>query len=260
MWRLLLLLASSTLVVVTASAKDDVYRQRGVLVEMQSVSCGFQQKTGSTVAGVLITGAQHTKSRELLCQEYILKTDRVTYRIRPKEEKHPVLLPVGDSAEFRLKKDKMLLRVPESDNKEREYLVVSMTPSEEFAAAINKTQHPPKPHVSSGEQPVAKERADGDGSDPGSTPPAASTVAQASGPSAPVQTAPAETGSVQVESSPAGAEIFVDSTSAGRTPTQITLRPGSHAIQVVMPGYKDWVQTINVAAGTQQRVAASLAK
>jgi len=62
------------------------------------------------------------------CQEYILKSDRLIYRIRPKDEKHPTLLPVGESAEFRLHKDKMLLRVPESDGKEREYIVVSMTP------------------------------------------------------------------------------------------------------------------------------------
>ncbi len=54
--------------------------------------------------------------------------DRLIYRIRPKDDKHPALLPVGESAEFRIHKDKMLLRVPESDGKEREYIVVSMTP------------------------------------------------------------------------------------------------------------------------------------
>jgi hypothetical protein len=64
----------------------------------------------------------------VLCQEYILKSDRLIYRIRPKDDKHPALLPVGESAEFRIHRDKMLLRVPESDSKEREYIVVSMTP------------------------------------------------------------------------------------------------------------------------------------
>ena len=39
-----------------------------------------------------------------------------------------MLLPVGETAEFRIRKDKMLLRVPEADGKEREYVVVSMTP------------------------------------------------------------------------------------------------------------------------------------
>ncbi len=63
----------------------------------------------------------------MLCQEYVLQSDRIIYRIRPKEEKHPVLLPVGETAEFRIHKDKLLLRVPELDEKEREYLVISMT-------------------------------------------------------------------------------------------------------------------------------------
>jgi len=64
----------------------------------------------------------------VLCQEYILKSDRLIYRIRPKDDKHPLLLPVGEATEFRIHKDKMLLRVPEGDGKEREYIVVSMTP------------------------------------------------------------------------------------------------------------------------------------
>jgi len=39
-----------------------------------------------------------------------------------------VLLPVGETAQFRIHKDKLLLRVPEADGKEREYFVLSMTP------------------------------------------------------------------------------------------------------------------------------------
>ena len=57
------------------------------------------------------------------------------YRIRPREEKHPVLLPVGDQAQFRLAKDKMMLRVEDLDGKEREYLVVSMTPRSDASTA-----------------------------------------------------------------------------------------------------------------------------
>jgi hypothetical protein len=55
----------------------------------------------------------------------------VIYRIRPRDEKHPVLLPVGEQAQFRMEKDKMLLRVEDLDSKDREYIVVSMTPREE---------------------------------------------------------------------------------------------------------------------------------
>jgi len=36
------------------------------------------------------------------------------------------LLPVGELADFRIKRDKLLLAVPEVDGKEREYSVTSM--------------------------------------------------------------------------------------------------------------------------------------
>jgi hypothetical protein len=52
----------------------------------------------------------------------------VIYRIRPKDDKHAVLLPIGQSAQFRLEKNKMLLRIEGTDSKEREYLVLSIKP------------------------------------------------------------------------------------------------------------------------------------
>jgi hypothetical protein len=39
-----------------------------------------------------------------------------------------MLLPIGETAEFRIHKDKLLLRVRESHDKVREYVVVAMTP------------------------------------------------------------------------------------------------------------------------------------
>jgi hypothetical protein len=109
-------------------AKDKPAYDKGVLLQMDSSSCGYAEKDGKTIAGeILGTDGQHKKTQEVLCQEYILKSDRLIYRIRPKDDKHPTLLPVGETAEFRIHKDKMLLRVPESDDKEREYIVVSVT-------------------------------------------------------------------------------------------------------------------------------------
>jgi hypothetical protein len=95
---------------------------------MDSSSCGAQEKGSKTVAGEIFgTDGQHKQTQEMLCQEYILQSDHVIYRIRPKDDKHPVLLPIGETAQFRISKDKLILRVPELNNKEHEYIVVSMT-------------------------------------------------------------------------------------------------------------------------------------
>jgi hypothetical protein len=109
-------------------AKDDHTYVKGVLTQMDTSSCGVAEKGSKTFAGeVLGTDGQHKSTQEVLCQEYVLQTDRITYRIRPKDDKHPVLLPIGETAEFRIDKDKLILRVPELGGKEREYIVLSMT-------------------------------------------------------------------------------------------------------------------------------------
>jgi hypothetical protein len=119
-----------------AHAKEPRQYQTGVLLQMDSVECGYDENSGKSFAGeVLGTDSAHKKTRALLCQEYILQSDRVIYHIRPKDEKHPVLLPVGEKAQFRLVKDKMMLQVEDLDNKEREYIVVSMTPRQRGEAA-----------------------------------------------------------------------------------------------------------------------------
>jgi len=64
-----------------------------------------------------------------------LQSERVTYHIRPRNERHPALLSVGERAEFRLQKDKMLVRGENLASKEREYVVVSMTPRSESNTA-----------------------------------------------------------------------------------------------------------------------------
>jgi hypothetical protein len=116
-------------------AKEPPAYEKAVLVKMDSSTCGYAEKDGKTIAGEIFgTDGQHKNTKQLLCQEYVLQTDRVTYRIQPKDDKHPVLLPVGETAQFRIHKDKMLLRVPEADGKEREYIVLSMTPRTDVAS------------------------------------------------------------------------------------------------------------------------------
>jgi hypothetical protein len=122
-------LAASLLLVSLAYAKDHKPNQTGTLLQMDSVECGYDENGGKSITGeILGTDSSHKKTKALLCQEYLLQAERVLYRIRPKDEKHPVLLPVGEKAQFRLSKDKMILRVEDFDDKEREYFVVSMTP------------------------------------------------------------------------------------------------------------------------------------
>lgn len=134
MKRTLTVTAFLLLAALATPAKDKPAYERGTLLQMDSTSCGFAEKDNKTLAGeILGTDSQHKKTEQVLCQEYILQTDRVIYRIRPKDDKHPVLLPIGETAEFRIHKDKLILRVVESDDKEREYTVVSMTPRKDDA-------------------------------------------------------------------------------------------------------------------------------
>src|SRR5262252_4501473 len=95
-----------------AYAKDPKAYQTGKLLQMDSVQCGMAEKDGKSFAGEMLgTDSGSKKTQEVLCQEYVLQAERVIYRIRPRDEKHPVLLPVGEQAQFRMQKDKMILRV-----------------------------------------------------------------------------------------------------------------------------------------------------
>src|SRR6266481_9974767 len=121
-----------------AQAKEPKHHQTGTLLQMDSAECGVDENSGKSVVGELVgTDSAHKKTHALLCQEYLLQSDSVIYRIRPRDEKHPVLLPVGDQAQFCIQKDKVLLQPEDRDQKEREYSAVSMTPQAERKSAEN---------------------------------------------------------------------------------------------------------------------------
>src|SRR5438477_7346179 len=121
-----------------AYAKEPKHHQTGTLLQMDSAECGVDEDSGKSIVGDLVgTDSAHKKTHALLCQEYLLQSDSVLYRIRPRDEKHPVLLPVGQKAQFRIHKDKMLLQVEDIDSKEREYSVVSATPRQDKKSAEN---------------------------------------------------------------------------------------------------------------------------
>ena len=123
------LLFALILVASYAQGKELKHYQSGTLQQMDSVECGLDENSAKSFVGEVVgNDSAHKKTHALLCQEYVLQTEAVVYRIRPRDEKHPVLLPVGQHAQFRIQKDKMLLQVEDLGDKEREYSVVSMTP------------------------------------------------------------------------------------------------------------------------------------
>ena len=138
------LLACFVLAASMSYAKDVKIYRTGKLLQIDSVQCSVEQKHANSVPGDM-SGAHsaHRKAHELHCQEYVLQTDGVIYRIRAKDEKHQVLLPVGQSAKFRLVGDDMLLRPEGLRAKEREYVVVSTTPrgNEKAEAKLRRVNH-----------------------------------------------------------------------------------------------------------------------
>jgi len=113
--------------VATVWAKDPPSYDKGVLLSMNSSPCGTAEKGAKTVAGeILGTDGEHRNTEQVLCQEYVLQGDRIVYHIRPLDAKHPELLPVGDTVQYRIRKDKMYVLDRESDTKERQYSVISM--------------------------------------------------------------------------------------------------------------------------------------
>lgn len=112
----------------SAAAKDKKkHLQRGMLEKMQAIPCGVKERGLTSLGGLWAgIGVQHVNSNEKLCPQYLFRTDQMDYDIRPLDQKHAALLPVGQEAEFKIKKDKLYLRVPDGDRKMRPYQVVGM--------------------------------------------------------------------------------------------------------------------------------------
>jgi hypothetical protein len=130
-----------------ALAKEPKAYEAGTLIQMISVQCGTAEKDSAGLAGEMPgTDSGARKMQQLRCQEYVLETEHVVYHIRPRNEKHAALLPIGERAEFRLQKDRVLLRVEDADGKEHEYVVISITPrtdsnsADAFPAHVNHLQ------------------------------------------------------------------------------------------------------------------------
>ena len=64
---------------------------------------------------------------------------------------------------------------------------------------------------------------------------------------------------VFIDSNPRGARILIDGRDLAPTPLMVRqLRPGTHTLELRLPGYRTWTQRLTVAAGDTQRIAATL--
>jgi hypothetical protein len=130
--------------------------ERGVLEKMEAVPCGAKQ-TGLAGLGTLwaSAGITHVNSNEKLCPQYLLRTDDMEYQIRPRDLKHPRILPVGQEGEFKINKDVMQMRIPEGDRKTRSYQVVAMKPIDHSASpAVGSNQKYDTPQTGQYERPL----------------------------------------------------------------------------------------------------------
>ncbi len=64
------------------------------------------------------------------------------------------------------------------------------------------------------------------------------------------QPAPPAAAQVSVASTPDGADIEIDGSFTGNTPSTIELTPGEHTVTVRKKGFKDWERKIKVTGGT----------
>ena len=121
--------------------------ERALLEKMEAVPCGAKEK-GVTGLGTPwgSAGITHVNNDEKLCPQYMVVTDDMEYHIRPTDKKHPVILPVGEEITFKIKKDHMILKVVEGDQKSITYTVVAMKPtagsSAEARDASSKSSNP----------------------------------------------------------------------------------------------------------------------
>lgn len=67
-------------------------------------------------------------------------------------------------------------------------------------------------------------------------------------------------GTINLTSTPAGADVVVDGSFTGNAPATLKLVPGKHTITVKMSGQKDWTRELNVEAGSEVQLTATLDK
>jgi len=70
----------------------------------------------------------------------------------------------------------------------------------------------------------------------------------------------AQNATVSVNSTPEAADIAVDGSFMGNSPSTLKLSPGKHTIAVTAAGYRDWSRELTLAAGSEITLSANLEK
>jgi hypothetical protein len=139
-------LALVTAVPFSASGKKKTPPERAMLEKMEAVPCGAKERGVTGLGAVWASvGVTHVDSNEKLCPQYMVRTDEMEYHIRPMDTKHPAVLPVGHEIEFKIKGDRMLVKVADGDRKVTSYQVVAVKPAISDGDAQNISANPARP-------------------------------------------------------------------------------------------------------------------
>ncbi len=65
---------------------------------------------------------------------------------------------------------------------------------------------------------------------------------------------------LQLESTPPGADIEIDGSFVGNTPSDVQVTEGDHTIVVMMKGFTDWKRTMKISSGSSVHLDAELEK
>ena len=138
------LIAINVLCMQSAQAKNRRENHIGQLLRMETVHCGPEDVSGLSKA---IFGGPVPGPEERLCPEYILQSEGLYYRIRPRNHKHAALLPIGEQAQFRFHKDRMLLQIEDFDDQTYEFTVLAIIPEnhiQSFSSSTHVVIGPPQ--------------------------------------------------------------------------------------------------------------------
>jgi uncharacterized protein YqfB (UPF0267 family) len=108
MRKVYILAAALGLATISAAAKQP---RAGRIVSESSVACGEQLQDKKETA-------------QVLCQEYVVRTETTEYRVRQEKHADQELIPVNTGIEFTIDKDKMKFK---ANGKKYGYLIVSET-------------------------------------------------------------------------------------------------------------------------------------